>query len=194
MGATSLSRRLDEHVARTWLSIRVELIEGRGGGLWPRPGRILAAARTHTFAQLADAIDTAFARWDRAHLNMFELSDGARLCGPVPWEDPSEEMRFAGEVKLSRLTAQEQFLYVFDMGDDWTHLCTVAAARVDPLDVLGVVPDVPLSSWGWGEIPDQYGRRFDEDDGEGPLAADPKRSDLPPLRPWWGEGGRRYRT
>ena len=51
-------------MARTWLSIRVDLIEGHGQHLWPRPGRILAAARSHTFAQLANAIDDAFARWD----------------------------------------------------------------------------------------------------------------------------------
>lgn len=58
-------------MARTWLSITVELIEGRGRHLWPRPGRIFAAARSHTFAQLAQAIDDAFARWDRAHLHEF---------------------------------------------------------------------------------------------------------------------------
>jgi hypothetical protein len=45
-------------VART-LSIRVELVEGRGQTIWPRPGRVFAAARSHTFAELADAIDTA---------------------------------------------------------------------------------------------------------------------------------------
>jgi hypothetical protein len=55
-------------VARTWLSIRSDLIEGHGEQYWPRPGRIFAAARSHTFKQLADAIDDAFARWDRAHL------------------------------------------------------------------------------------------------------------------------------
>jgi hypothetical protein len=48
-------------MARTWLSIRVDLIEGHGEQYWPRPGRIFAAARSHTFKQLADAIDDAFA-------------------------------------------------------------------------------------------------------------------------------------
>ena len=32
-------------MARPWLSIRVDLVEGRGELLWPRPGRIFAAAR-----------------------------------------------------------------------------------------------------------------------------------------------------
>ena len=55
-----------------WISVQVELIEGRGEHCWPRPGRIFAAAPGHSFAQLADAIDNAFARWDRSHLHEFE--------------------------------------------------------------------------------------------------------------------------
>jgi hypothetical protein len=71
-------------LARTWLSIRVDLIEGQGEQCWPRPGRIFAAARSHTFKQLADAIDDAFARWDRSHLQEFTRDDGTRLCGSGP--------------------------------------------------------------------------------------------------------------
>ena len=44
-------------MTRTWLSVRVDLVEGRGERLWPRPGRILAATRSHSFAALATAID-----------------------------------------------------------------------------------------------------------------------------------------
>ena len=33
-------------MARTWLSIRVEVVEGRAELLWPRPGRVFAAATT----------------------------------------------------------------------------------------------------------------------------------------------------
>ena len=47
-------------MARTWLSIQIELVEGRGEELWPRPGRMMVAARSHTFATLAVAIDDAF--------------------------------------------------------------------------------------------------------------------------------------
>jgi hypothetical protein len=32
----------DTRMARTWLSIRVELVSGRGTEYWPRPGRIFA--------------------------------------------------------------------------------------------------------------------------------------------------------
>jgi len=64
----------------------VDLIGGGGRDLWPRPGRIFAARRGHTFAQLATAIDDAFARWDRSHLHRFEFADGGRIGRP-DWED-----------------------------------------------------------------------------------------------------------
>jgi hypothetical protein len=130
-------------MARTWLSIRVDLIEGRGERCWPRPGRIFAASRRHTFSDLADAIDTAFSRWDRSHLTLFELSDGRQVYGPIEWDDPPEHGVYGAELRLSRLTAGEQLAYTFDMGDDWTHLCTVSTERIDPLRELGIVPNVP---------------------------------------------------
>ncbi|MGE4426994.1 MAG: hypothetical protein AB7G37_11135 [Solirubrobacteraceae bacterium] len=179
-------------MARTWLSIRVELVQGLGGTLWPRPGRVMAAARTHTFAQLGTAIDDAFARWDLGHLSMFRLPDESVLHGPIRWGDPAEEHegRFAGDVRLSGLSAGERFVYIFDMGDGWTHLCTVGKQRIDPLTEIGEVPNAPVPYWGWGAIPDQYGRRFDEDDGEGgPVPPDPRRTDLPPIHPGWGGRG-----
>lgn len=174
-------------MARTWLSVRVELVEGHGEHLWPRPGRIFAAARTHSFAQLATAIDDGFARWDRAHLHMFTLSGGTHLAEPDPdWEFNEMAVLDYGRTKLSRLHPGDQFVYVFDLGDDWTDLCTIGAERIDPLDILGLVPDAPLPYWGWGNIPDQYMRRWDGDDGESPQPRNPKLTDLPPLRPWWG--------
>ena len=174
-------------MARTWLSIRVDLVEGHGEHLWPRPGRIFAAARTHTFEQLADAIDDAFARWDRSHLQEFTLDDATRLSIPDPdWEVEGEKTEDFRRVKLSRLHPGEQFVYVFDLGDDWAHLCTVGPERIDPVETLGILPDRPLPYWGWGDIPDQYRRRWDGDDGESPRPKDPTCADLPPLRPGWG--------
>ena len=55
------------------------------------------------------------------------------------------------------------------------------AERIDPEDELGNVPSVPLSFFGWGDIPDQYGRRWDADDGEGPLPEDPGLPEVPGL-------------
>ena len=49
-------------MARTHLAITVELVSGgQHAALWPRPGRIVIASRSATFAQLAEAIDHAFA-------------------------------------------------------------------------------------------------------------------------------------
>jgi len=59
---------------------------------------------------------------------------------------------------------------------------------VDPLELLDGKPPAPLPYFGWGELPDQYGRRFADDDGGGPLPPDPRRTDLPPFLPGWGEG------
>jgi len=64
----------------------VDLVDGGGRTLWPRPGRVFAAARSHSFAQLATAIDDAFARWDRAHLHMFDLGGGEGLLIDRYWD------------------------------------------------------------------------------------------------------------
>jgi hypothetical protein len=158
-------------VARTWLSVRVDLISGHGDELWPRPGRIFAAARSHKFSQLADAIDTAFARWDRSHLYKFELADG-RLIGQAEFDDFDLGFIGGAATTLSTLALGEQFVYEFDFGDSWTHLCTVGPARIDPESEVGIVPRCPLPYWGWGAIPDQYGRRWDCDDWGEPAAAE----------------------
>src|SRR5439155_24834907 len=89
--------------------------------------------------------------------------------------------------QLGRLKPGEVFVYEFDFGDSWMHLCTVGEERIDPLDTVGIVPATPLPYWGWGQIPDQYGRRWDEDDGESAVPPDPGASDLPPLLPSWGQ-------
>jgi hypothetical protein len=88
---------------------------------------------------------------------------------------------------LNRVRPGDQFAYVFDLGDDWQHLCTVAEARIDPIDSVGIQPAQPTASWGWGDIPDQYQRRWNGDDGESPTPKRPRDlSDLPPILPGWG--------
>jgi hypothetical protein len=57
-------------MARTWLSIRVELVSGLGGRLWPRLGRIFAASRSHTFEQLSKALEDGFASGRREKLHV----------------------------------------------------------------------------------------------------------------------------
>ena len=139
---------------------------------WPRPGRVFAAARSHTFSQLADAIDTAFARRDRSHLHKFELPDG-RVIGQPEFDDFDLEFLDGEATKLSTLSLSGQFVYEFDFGDSWTHLCEVGTERIDPESELGIVPWSPFPYWGWGSIPDQYGRRWSGDDGESTEPPDP---------------------
>lgn len=181
-------------MARTWWSIRVELVGGRGEYLWPRPGRILIARPGWTFRTLADGINQAFARWDLAHLHAFTLADGTRITMHDLWGED-----FGGlddtRTKLTRLSPGEQFAFTFDFGDDWDHLCTVGEDKVDPLDVAGIVPDTPIPIFGWGDLPDQYDRRHANDDGSNriPPRPDPPTGDLPPILHNWGprKGGPR---
>ncbi|QIS09791.1 plasmid pRiA4b ORF-3 family protein [Nocardia arthritidis] len=173
-------------MSRTWLSIRVDLIGGGGEELWPRPGRIFAAARRHTFEQLATAIDDAFARWDRHHLHEFQLDNDLRVAEPdLDFDEPGTVLD-TRKTKLSQLIPGQQFVYIFDLGDCWTYLCTVGDERIDPLEAVGIEPSLPCPYWGWGTIPDQYGRCWDEDDSETPLPPDPQLADLPALYPGWG--------
>ncbi len=98
----------------------------------------------------------------------------------------------AGGRQLSQVgqlprSLSEQFAYVFDLGDNWQHLCTVGPKLADPMESLGTVPDRPLPCWGWGDIPDQYGRRWNGDGGSTPMPPAPDgMADLPPILPWWG--------
>lgn len=166
------------------MSVRVELLGGRGEELWPWPGRVLAVGPSHTFLDLANAINDAFARWDRSHLSLFTLADGRLITD----EQTGAEIRLAMDApefspididtaRVSQtVTRGAEFQYVFDLGDEWTHRCLVESDTVDPLEVLGIRPRTPLPYWGWGTIPDQYGRRWADDEGQGRA---PKRQSLP---------------
>lgn len=179
-------------MARTWLSVSVELLGGRGEELWPRPGRTFAVGPSHTFADLAQAINSAFARWDLAHLSMFTLADGSVVTdresageftaspfGPIMLSLDLESAKVAKSLQRGA-----EFRFVFDLGDDWTHRCVVEEQKVDPLEVLGIRPNAPLAYWGWGSMPDQYGRRWADDDGEGDTPSRP-RTMHPMLMPGW---------
>lgn len=154
-------------VARTWLQIRVDLLGGCGVACDPSPGRVFLVGPSHSFEQFAEAIDAAFARWDLSHLHTFELSDDRQIGYPddsfgpgLVWLDHAK-LKVAKEVKTG-----EEFEYIFDLGDNWQHRCTVEPQKVDPIDEYGIVPEQPVVIWGWGSIPDQYGRRSFDDDGE----------------------------
>lgn len=171
-------------MAEDWLSVTVELLGGRGEELWPWPGRVFAVGPSHTFLALAGAINDAFARWDRSHTCMFTLADGriisdsetgVELSGSS-WGGPiTPPLDSATAVVAETVEPGAEFQFVFDLGDEWTHRCVVEAEKVDPVQVLGIRPDAPLPYWGWGSVPDQYGRRWAHDDGQGRVPPRPAR-------------------
>jgi pRiA4b ORF-3-like protein len=147
-----------------WLSIKVELLAGRGLVLEHPPGRVMIASPRHSLAEFAEGIDLAFARWDHSHLHVFEFGEGRRyMLGGSEFE--AEVMDSAG-AKLGALglVPGSAFEYVFDLGDDWRHRCEVQATDVDPAVEYGPPPDQPVPIWGWGLIPDQYGRVSEDED------------------------------
>jgi len=141
-----------------WYVIRVELISGLALDLDPPPGRDFLVSRQHTFRQLAEVINSGFARWDLGHLYVFRLADGT-MVGTAFEDLPYRE---AARTKIGRRREGEVFEYEFDFGDSWKHRCTVLETEVDPEDVYGVRPKGPVAVWGWGAIPDQHGRTTPE--------------------------------
>lgn len=145
------------------MQIEVLLHRGRGVQLNPPPGRILLVGGTHTFADLARAIDVAFGRWDLHHLHVFELADG-RLVGQVDPDDPDEGWIDAAMLTISEtLVPNDTLTYLFDLSDEWQHTLRVAAELVDPRIEHGEVPVRPTPIWGWGTLPDQFGRTHPND-------------------------------
>jgi hypothetical protein len=159
-------------VARTWLRIRVDLLGGGGIECDPPPGRVFIVGPSHSFERFAEAIDAAFARWDLSHLHSFELSDGRLIGYPDDTFEPDVVWLDHAKLKVAReVKPGEEFEYVFDLGDNWRHRCVVEPGKADPLEEYGEVPDRPVVTWGWGWIPDQYGRRsYEGDEDEDELA------------------------
>ena len=154
-------------MARRWLQIRVDLLGGGGIDCDPSPGRVFIVGPSHSFEAFAEAIDAAFARWDLSHLHSFDLPDGRLIGYPDDTFEPDVVWLDHAKLKVAReVKPGDEFEYVFDLGDNWRHRCRVAKDRVDPLDVCGIVPVCPIAVWGWGSIPDQYGRLSVDDELE----------------------------
>jgi hypothetical protein len=149
-------------MARTWLQVRVDLLGGLGARLKPSPGRIFLVGPTHTFSGLAEAINQGFARWDLSHLHEFELAGNRRIgfVDPEPFED-DEVVEDHAQIKVAAVVVPgDEFSFIFDFGDRWEHRCRVLAEKVDPRDEWGPgpLPKTLVAIWGWGLVPDQYGR------------------------------------
>jgi hypothetical protein len=156
----SPARRPTGGMSTGWYAIRVELVSGGGDDLEPQPGRDFLVSPQHTFRQLADSINAGFGRWDLAHLYEFRMADGTRIGIPDDEDDP--DVRDVVRTKVATRSVGEVFEFVFDFGDSWRHRCTVLEAGVDPSDDRGGKPRGPVAVWGWGSIPDQYGRSTPE--------------------------------
>ena len=150
---------------KKWFEVRVELVHGRGVDLEQPPGRIFLVGPKHTFGELAEAIDQGFARWDLGHLHVFRLTDG-REIGPADDDLDTEFEDEADVVIASTIGKGDEFRYVFDFGDDWTHICAVRRDDIDPATEFLDPPDAIVPVFGWGTIPDQYGRTTDAEDDE----------------------------
>jgi pRiA4b ORF-3-like protein len=145
----------------------VDLLGGGGITCDPPPGRIFIVGPSHTFAHFADAIDAAFARWDLSHLHEFELADERLIGFPDDTYEPEVVWHDHAKLKVGReLKPGDEFTYVFDLGDNWRHRCIVEREKADPLEEYGGIPARPVAIWGWGSIPDQYGRQAFEYDEE----------------------------
>ncbi|WP_406038403.1 plasmid pRiA4b ORF-3 family protein [Micromonospora sp. NBC_00898] len=172
----------EDGTAGAGLSIAVELVTGRGQSWWPRPGRVFAASSAHTFADLAEAIDVAFGRRDLDHLRMFVLPGGVEVSWSAWRDGPAFPGTLDGRLcRLDLLPPGASFAYVFDLGEDWTHLCTVRRAD----DRCLRASRTPYPMHGWGAVPDQHARNLPGEHAP----TRPSRhamADLPPILPSWG--------
>ncbi len=144
-----------------WLQVQVELEGSAAIACDPPPGRVVIVGPGHTFLQLAETIDDAFARWDLSHLHVFELPDGRLVGMPDAVPPLGGAPRCLDHRALEVLAAVgpgDRFAYTFDLTARWRHACRVLEETVDPQRVFGEWPERPAIALGWGWIPDQYGR------------------------------------
>lgn len=147
--------------ARRWMILRVALVARGDEAISPPPGRDLLVSSAHTFAALATAIDRAFARWDLSHLHEFRFADG-RVIGMADADEFGDRESEIDERRMTigaaALAVGDSFDYVFDFGDGWGHRCTLLRDDVNPVEECGRTPQEIVPVFGWGALPDQYGR------------------------------------
>lgn len=150
-----------------WMTIRVVLADGQGIELDPAPGRIMLAHARHTFAELAEAIDAAFGRWDPTPDHEFDVEGRQVISDPdlLPLLGPDAVAEDSEAVTLSEAGVRlgSRFTYLFDREQRWIHACLVEEVELDPFALVEEEPDYPVPVFGWGDVPDQYGR-IEEDD------------------------------
>lgn len=150
-----------------WMTIRVVLTDGQGIELDPPAGRVMLCHTAHTFAEFAEAVDAALGRWDPTPEHEFEVEGRVVASDPdaVPQLLPGADARDSETVALGEvgLRRGSRFTYLFDTRHRWVHQCQVEETAIDPFTLVEEEPDLPIPVFGWGDVPDQYGR-IDEDD------------------------------
>lgn len=106
-----------------------------------------------TFKGLHDVIQAAFL-WFDAHLWEFEI-DGRRYGPSVDDGFGGERVYKANVARLTKLrdAGTTEFLYTYDMGDNWEH-------RVEVLDIFAADPDAPTPRFiggRWRTPPEDVG-------------------------------------
>ena len=89
-----------------YLVVRVELLSGWTNTFDPPPGRDFLIHADDTFGDFADAINTAFARWDISHLHEFRFPDKTAIG--VPDTDWAIEQEIEDENAVTVAKAQVQ--------------------------------------------------------------------------------------
>lgn len=113
--------------------------------------RTIAIGAHHTLHNLHEAIQAAY-KFDNDHLYAFYM-DNERYSDEryeSPW---SEEGPFADAVKIGALNLYvgQQFLYLFDFGDEWLFAITLLT-----IDTTGAAPKTPKIIDKQGKNPKQY--------------------------------------
>lgn len=125
------------------LAIRVTLRSCAGRALpAPWPERVMIASPRHTFADLALAIDEAFARWELGRRREFSFSDGFR-AGETADGRRRRDLVDDRRARLYRLQVGERFAYLADAGERWGHECSVVG-WIEPDEVLLDGPSHPV--------------------------------------------------
>ncbi len=102
--------------------------------LEPAPWRRVEVPLSMTFMQLHHTIQAAFL-WQNSHLWEFDIA-GNRYGLPFEDDPDPDAVVDAGSVRLTELRdkAITEFLYIYDMGDNWEHLIEVEELFVMPQD------------------------------------------------------------
>lgn len=97
----------------------------------PEPWRRIEVPVSLSLKGLHDCIQAAFL-WHNSHLWEFDIAE-CRYSDVMEdfgaFDSPDDKVNKASSARLSKMieSGVEEFLYVYDMGDDWAHLIEVEA-------------------------------------------------------------------